>query len=37
MVPTRLFLEQRINPQRGMQLNLDGQIVKILSNSGGRH
>jgi len=36
MVPTRLFLEQRINPQRGMQLNLDGQIVKILSNSGGR-
>ena len=36
MVPTKLFLEQRINPQRGMQLNLDGQIVKILSNSGGR-
>lgn len=36
MVPTKLFLEQRINPQKGMQLNLDGQIVKILSNSGGR-
>lgn len=36
MVPTKLFLEQKINPQKGMQLNLDGQIVKILSNSGGR-
>ncbi|MFA5485318.1 MAG: FKBP-type peptidyl-prolyl cis-trans isomerase [Candidatus Pacearchaeota archaeon] len=36
MVPTKLFLEQKINPQRGMQLNLDGQIVKILSNSSGR-
>lgn len=36
MIPTKLFLEQKINPQRGMQLSLDGQIVRILSNSGGR-
>jgi FKBP-type peptidyl-prolyl cis-trans isomerase 2 len=36
MVPTKLFLEQQINPQRGMQLELDGQLVKVLSNSGGR-
>jgi FKBP-type peptidyl-prolyl cis-trans isomerase 2 len=36
MIPTKLFLEQRINPERGMQLSLDGQLVKILSNSGGR-
>lgn len=36
MIPTKLFHEQKINPQRGLQLNLDGQIVKILSNSGGR-
>ncbi len=36
MIPTKLFHEQKINPQRGMQLNLDGQVVRILSNSGGR-
>ncbi len=36
MIPTKLFLEQRINPERGMQLALDGRLVKILSNSGGR-
>ncbi len=36
MVPTKLFLEQRIRPERGMQLSLDGQVVKIVSVSGGR-
>ncbi len=36
MVPTKLFYEQKINPQAGMQLALDGQLVKILSSSGGR-
>lgn len=36
MIPTKMFIEQKINPERGMQLSLDGQIVKILSNSSGR-
>ncbi|MFA4960817.1 MAG: peptidylprolyl isomerase [Candidatus Pacearchaeota archaeon] len=36
MIPTKLFYEQKINPQRGMQLALDGQLVKVLSSSGGR-
>lgn len=36
MIPTKAFLEQRINPQKGMQLSLDGNVVKIISVSGGR-
>ena len=36
MVPTRLFHEQKIDPQRGMQLSLDGQLVRILSSDRGR-
>lgn len=36
MVPTKHFHEQKINPERGMQLNLDGQIVKVLSSDRGR-
>ncbi|MEA3248631.1 MAG: FKBP-type peptidyl-prolyl cis-trans isomerase [Nanoarchaeota archaeon] len=36
MIPTRLFHEQKIDPQRGMQLSLDGQLVKILSSDRGR-
>ena len=36
MVPTKLFLEQNIRPERGLQLSLDGQIVRIISVSGGR-
>jgi FKBP-type peptidyl-prolyl cis-trans isomerase 2 len=36
MIPTKLFHEQKINPQRGMQITLDGQLVKVLSSSGGR-
>jgi len=36
MIPTKLFHEQKIDPQRGMQLALDGQLVKILSSDRGR-
>jgi len=36
MVPTKMFNEQKINPIRGMSLNLDGQLAKILSTSSGR-
>ncbi len=36
MIPKRAFKEQNIEPQTGMQLNLDGQIAKIISASGGR-
>lgn len=36
MVPTKLFLQQKINPVRGMQLSLDGQMVRVVSSSGGR-
>ena len=36
MISLTQFTAQKINPQRGMQLNLDGQLVRILSVSGGR-
>jgi len=36
MIPTKHFHEQKIDPQRGMQLALDGQLVKILSSDRGR-
>ena len=36
MIPTKLFHEQKIEPIRGMQLSLDGQLVKILSSDRGR-
>ena len=36
MIPTKLFHEQQIDPQRGMQLSLDGQLVKVLSSDRGR-
>lgn len=36
MIPTKHFIEQQINPVRGMQLSLDGQLVKILSSDRGR-
>lgn len=36
MIPTKYFIEQKINPVRGMQLALDGQLVKILSSDRGR-
>jgi|SRR3989344_1119692 len=36
MIPTKLFHEQNIDPQRGTQLNLDGQLARVLSSSSGR-
>lgn len=36
MIPLRALNEQNIQPQRGMQLALDGQVVRIVSVSGGR-
>ncbi len=36
MIPEKAFLEQKIRPQKGMQLSLDGRLVKVLSVSGGR-
>jgi len=36
MIPTKLFHEQNIDPVRGTQLSLDGQLVRVLSSSGGR-
>ena len=36
MIPMNSFREQNIMPQRGMQFNIDGQVVRIVSVSGGR-
>lgn len=36
MIPSKYFHEQKITPIRGMQLNLDGQLVKVLSSDRGR-
>ena len=36
IIPTKHFHEQKIEPKRGMQLTLDGQLVKILSSDRGR-
>lgn len=36
MVSMKVFTEQKINPQKGMQFSLDGRLVRILSASGGR-
>ncbi len=36
MIPMNAFKEQNIMPQRGMQFNIDGQVVRIVSVSGGR-
>jgi len=36
MIPIKLFLAQKIMPQKGMQLSLDGMAVKVISVSGGR-
>lgn len=36
MVPLGQFTQQKINPQRGMQFNLDGMLARVLSVSGGR-
>lgn len=36
MIPLKVFIEQKIMPQKGMQLALDGTVVKVISISGGR-
>lgn len=36
MIPIKVFTNQKIMPQRGMQLSLDGTVVKVISVSGGR-
>jgi FKBP-type peptidyl-prolyl cis-trans isomerase 2 len=36
MLPLRIFIEQKIYPQKGMQLALDGMLTKIVSVTGGR-
>ena len=36
MIPTKLFHAQKIEPVKGMQLTLDGQLVRILSSDRGR-
>lgn len=36
MIPMNAFKEQNILPQRGMQFDIDGQVVRIVSISGGR-
>lgn len=36
MIPLKLFVGQKIMPQKGMQLSLDGMVVKVISVSGGR-
>jgi FKBP-type peptidyl-prolyl cis-trans isomerase 2 len=36
MIPSKYFHEQQITPVKGMQLNLDGQLVKVLSSDRGR-
>jgi FKBP-type peptidyl-prolyl cis-trans isomerase 2 len=36
MIPLKMFLAQKVMPEKGMQLSLDGMLVKILSVSGGR-
>lgn len=36
LIPTKIFVQQKINPIPGMAFNFDGRIGKILSVSGGR-
>jgi len=36
MIPLRVFTEQKIYPERGMQLTLDSMLVRIVSVTGGR-
>ncbi len=35
-IPLKVFVEQKIMPQKGMQLALDGTVVRVISVSGGR-
>lgn len=36
MVPRAKFSSQKINPQQGMQLNIDGALARVVQVSGGR-
>lgn len=36
MIPLKVFIQQKIMPEKGMQLSLDGMLVRVLSVSGGR-
>ena len=36
VIPLKAFTEQKVNPQTGMMLRLDNQVVKILAVSGAR-
>lgn len=36
IIPLKFFVEQKIMPQKGMQMSLDDAIVKVISVSGGR-
>ncbi len=36
MIPSKYLYEQKINPVKGMQIALDGKIVKVLSSDRGR-
>lgn len=36
MVSTKFFHDQKIEPQRGMKISLEGQVVRILSSDRGR-
>jgi len=36
MIPLRIFTEQKIMPEKGMQLTLDGMLVRIVAVTGGR-
>lgn len=36
MVPSKIFIEQRLNPVPGAVFNFDGRLAKVLSASGGR-
>ena len=36
MVPLKVFMEQKIVPQKGMQLSIDGSLARVISVSSGR-
>lgn len=36
MIPMKVFIAQKIYPQAGMQLSLDGMLARVISVSGGR-
>jgi len=36
MIPTKIFIQQRLNPVPGAMFNMDGRLARIISVSGGR-